>query len=314
MAHQRIAVTLGAFLLALGCEPGRVTASDGKTRVGGASFDGKATSLWREALADPGPTGGDPLLPSVNGAARQQLVKGGAKAVPVLLELLRDGEDPLREAAGLSLVEIGPEAGVGPLVTVLKTRVETNFFRARVKRGAVHALGRFGPENRAAVVALVDALAEEEVVSSEVPDVVAKFGKAAVPRLADALRANNYSVQEKATQALVKIGEPAIPALRDALHDRAFNVRYGVICSLSHMGRGAKVAVPLLIEALKAEQDKHFIRSQAACALGNIGPDAKKAVPQLVELLQDNDEFVRRHAQQALKKIDPKAAADPGLR
>jgi HEAT repeat protein len=55
------------------------------------------------------------------------------------------------------------------------------------------------------------------------------------------------------------------------------------------------------------------IRAGAATALGEMGAPVKVVVPELVKALKDEDETVRKRAGAALKKIDPKAAADAGV-
>jgi HEAT repeat protein len=71
----------------------------------------------------------------------------------------------------------------------------------------------------------------------------------------------------------------------------------------------AAQSVPALIEALKDEQTD--IRRDAAWTLGSFGAEAKCAVPTLAAALRDPQPSVRRAAAQALKKIDPDAAAKP---
>jgi HEAT repeat protein len=62
--------------------------------------------------------------------------------------------------------------------------------------------------------------------------------------------------------------------------------------ALGQLGRKAKAAVPVLVQALK---DPHVhIRKLAALALGDIGPDAKDAIPALAETLNDRHAAVRR--------------------
>jgi len=50
--------------------------------------------------------------------------------------------------------------------------------------------------------------------------------------------------------------------------------------------------------------------------VGEIGPDASHAVPVLIEAAKNNNlkDVVRHAAAEALKKIDPKAVAEAGLK
>jgi HEAT repeat protein len=49
-------------------------------------------------------------------------------------------------------------------------------------------------------------------------------------------------------------------------------------------------------------------------ALGEYGGDANAAVPQLLEALKDPNYSIRNSATNALKKIDPEAAAKAGIK
>jgi hypothetical protein len=57
-----------------------------------------------------------------------------------------------------------------------------------------------------------------------------------------------------------------------------------------------------LIKLLK--DDDHRVRYYGAAWLGQIGPDANEAIPHLRALLDDDDEHVRRAAEDALARIE----------
>jgi HEAT repeat protein len=56
------------------------------------------------------------------------------------------------------------------------------------------------------------------------------------------------------------------------------------------------------------------MRLSAMRGLGNFGPNAQQAIPALLQLLSDLDVAVRFTATNALKKIDPEAAAKAGVK
>jgi HEAT repeat protein len=61
--------------------------------------------------------------------------------------------------------------------------------------------------------------------------------------------------------------------------------------------------------------DTNFtVRVGAARGLGRFGADAHQAVPALVGLLSDANPFVRDAVSNALKEIDPEAAAKAGVK
>jgi HEAT repeat protein len=73
-----------------------------------------------------------------------------------------------------------------------------------------------------------------------------------------------------------------------------------------------RLVVPSLVKALA---DTNFvIRLVAARGLGLFGTNAQPAVPVLVRLLNDRNSRVRPDATNALRKIDPEAAARAGVK
>jgi HEAT repeat protein len=72
-------------------------------------------------------------------------------------------------------------------------------------------------------------------------------------------------------------------------------------------------ATNVLAEKL-TDSDGH-IQYYAADALGRLGPKARAAIPALLGALNDaSSNFIRQHVADALKKIDPDAAAKVGIR
>ena len=104
-----------------------------------------------------------------------------------------------------------------------------------------------------------------------------------------------------------------LPVLMDGLKDRDDWVRQMSANALGPMGRHAAPAIPALM-ALAANREDDM-RDVAILALGRIGPPAKEAVPVLLSVYRENGDKVRHQfAAQALKQIDPKAAAAVGVR
>jgi HEAT repeat protein len=106
-----------------------------------------------------------------------------------------------------------------------------------------------------------------------------------------------YDVRFSAAEALGEVGDKAaVPVLIKALKDNDdFRVR-----AAEALGKiGDKSAVPGLIEALK--DPDYLVRRNAAIILGEIG--YKEAQPGLIEALNDADDNVRRIAIDALGKI-----------
>ena len=71
--------------------------------------------------------------------------------------------------------------------------------------------------------------------------------------------------------------------------------------ALEALGRIRSRDVDLYITALNNREPR--VRLFACEALGRIGKDAEKAIPQLEKLKRDRYDFVRRRAQDAIRRI-----------
>lgn len=147
-----------------------------------------------------------------------------------------------------------------------------------------------------------------------------------VPALAAALKTDKQpSVRGAAAVALGQIKDgTAVPALAGTLSRRLrapgfFNrvrrrkveedefVRRAAAVSLGQIG--GREAVPVLVEALSNARTPDDVRRESARALGLIGDPA--AIPALRSVLTHRDPYLSRIAFEALKKLDPSAAASP---
>jgi len=229
------------------------------------------------------------------------------------LKWLRSAEAKERRAAAFALsTEIGPEgkAAVPALIEALKDEDKD------VRSCAAQALGDIGPEARSAGPALVEALKDKDpAVSFNAVQALSSIGpqaKAVVPALIEALK--DPATRASAADVLGNIGpeaKAAVPALLDALKDKDANTRASAAFALGSIGPEAKAAVPALTEALKEENAS--LRRSAVFALGSIGPGAKPAFPALRELLKDKTSEMRQAVTWALHQIDPKAAKEASI-
>ncbi len=174
-----------------------------------------------------------------------------------------------------------------------------------VRGRAAQALAGFGPEVKATIPALIQALQDEnDFVVSSAAEVLARFGaeaSVAVPALIRALQDERVSVRSSATYALSKMGPEArgaIPALMPILQDESDFVRVNAAAALRTLGVETEVLMPVLIGWL---QDDHL--HGVISLLGAMGADAEAAVPSLVQLLQTEEE--PRYVAAALAKIGP---------
>jgi len=237
---------------------------------------------WDQAADRLTALGEDAVLPlvqaredeNVQRAAHSALMRMGRRAVPRLIEALKNEKPLVRFFAAEVLGDIGPAAkDAAPAITELMS--DQNW---GVRVQAARALGKIGPA-----------------------------GKGAVPALGRALGDTRWEVRQTAAFALGVIGPAAkrtVPAIARLLTDEEENVRRTAALALGLIGPPAKDAVPALRKALGDGNDG--VRCYAAAALGCIGAAANDAAPALKKLAQnDEDEDVRKAAAEALKKIQP---------
>jgi hypothetical protein len=97
------------------------------------------------------------------------------------------------------------------------------------------------------------------------------------------------------------------PALLAATKDTDPMVRNNSLCALSRVLHDPQLTIPVLIAAL--DDTESIVRENAAIGLGRCGQQAKAGVPALVRTLAINNA-----AADALKQIDPEAAAKAGVK
>ncbi len=263
----------------------------------------------------------------------QDLVR---EVVPKLVEALKASEPRVRAAAARALVDLDPPpeivrpvlqkamdeaspevldemldalAGLGEkAVPRLAKALEVEQVRAR----AAAIIARIGPPAKAAVPALVKALADENPETrNEVLFALAAIGAdaaEAVPAIQEALKGSDPKVCYAACYALGKIG-PAAAAAKEDLVDRLADkdqflcvASAWALCQIDPKSpETAAEVVPVLIKAL--EEPEPPTRLHAAEAMGLLGPLAADAEDALKKLQDDPDEGVRAAAAKALKAL-----------
>ena len=177
-----------------------------------------------------------------------------------------------------------------------------------VRSDAIFELAEFIPGSRLAETTLILGLKDPEcevraAALETLGDIEPPLLKA-VPQVIAALRDQDFVAKVWAAYTLgcMKPDDPAaIQALIAAASDP--EVAYDAMAAIGKFGDSAKVAVPLLIEAIKNQ----FCVTAAAEALGGIGPAAKKAIPELRRLLSSRDVLERIAAAEALGGMGPVA-------
>lgn len=244
----------------------------------------------------------------------------------LLLKLLPDSEPEVGRLAAHALGEaakrksIRPELAVPALVNGL---ADTNLGSWQE---TVAALGRFGPEAKPAIPALLNCLSSYDHLQTAL-DCLHSIG--AEPSLIISALNRNLNAEDEVTRwwtarVLGDFGAAAkssVPLLLDAARGQNDRVRTAIYVALQKIDPGVAVAnaktldvnyldpslIPLLIKSLS---DKNALeRRVAANCLAKYGTNGQAAVPALKTALVDEDAKVRSAAADALKKIDPNASA-----
>jgi HEAT repeat protein len=201
---------------------------------------------------------GDRLIREYGGDA---LVSIGKASIPVLLKTLKD-RNPLKRAEAamcLGRIKGEPESVLPALIEALKDR---NF---GVRRASVGALGCFGPEAKEAVAPLIKMLDDKgkpEIgdlriceIAMDALERIGPTAKEAIPKLLLLLKAKDKGLRRWAFHALAGVarGDPAVvKVLLTVLQtDKDIGDRGGAVGALGRMGKTARGAVPALVEALK---------------------------------------------------------------
>jgi HEAT repeat protein len=140
------------------------------------------------------------------------------------------------------------------------------------------------------------------------------MGKAAVPDLITLLDRTNQDISAVAVTCLGNIGpqaNSAVPRLIRFIDDPDRIVRFGTTVTLSRIHMRPELVVPVLATNLSAT---NVILPTTINALAAFGEAAKPAVPILLTFLNQENDYVREATTNALKAIDPEAAAKAGVK
>jgi HEAT repeat protein len=295
-------------------------------RVREPVFQGKRLSMWLRSYSPDGDS------PEVDDAVRTI----GTNAIPTLLGNLQSKDSTLRQALTALGVPYTPaetrhmraEKGFSALgadasnaVPALIEIYEQNF-SPTARRAAANALVEIGPASKQAIPALIKSTASTN--SDVCAFALYTLGRMALeselvdPVLIKALHDPARQVRYDAVFGLANLAfmggdaKPAVPALIEALQDSYIGVRGGAAHALGHIHSDPGIVVPALIKSLHDPDTS--VRIYAAAALGESGTNGRPAVAALGELLSETNQDVSNAAADALKKIDPEAAARAGVK
>ena len=193
-----------------------------------------------------------------------------AATIEPIVDLLKSVDWRVRRAAAVALAGARPDqdAIYARMLIALSDRV-LNDDNWQVRVGAVHTIGKQGPNARHAL-----------------------------PDLFDVLRYDEPGVAEAAIEAIGRVG-PA--GLDMALMDSFPSVRLGAARIVAALGSTAAETTSALAKAMN--ERSIAMRKAAALALGAVGPSASGGLTALVDGLKDADWSVRWASARALGKL-----------
>jgi HEAT repeat protein len=181
----------------------------------------------------------------------------------------------------------------------------------------VYFLQALGSMAKPAIPALSDCLDQPDTVhqaaailSYSGPRGHVDLGPEAIPPLLKAITNADVMIRGNAANALGLLGSKpdlVVPALLRALKDPAPEVRGTAARSFGGFKAEAATIVPPLIETL--DDTNSYVRQGTIWMLGRYRAQASASVPKLLLFLNDPDFQVRKETTDALKLIDPEAAA-----
>ena len=272
----------------------------------------------------------------------------GSRAVPGLIEQLKDEDATARIQAAQWLAKLGPDAHDALPALVDLALHDPNQDASAAAGTAIHTLDLQAAREVVAcyLPALWDAKPEVRRKACAVLGSLGPVAKPAVASLITMLDDTDDVVRERAVGALGMIGIPqtdVITALTKAMHDPSSNVRYRAAAQFVFHIPVTVTSMPTLMELrndndksvaslaqVALEQATHADRQDistlvsllerpgekdyALQQLALLGPDAAAAAPVLVSVLKDNLALNRYLAAEALRAIGPAAEeAVPGL-
>jgi HEAT repeat protein len=265
----------------------------------------------------------------------------GRRAVPGLMDQLRDHDANARILAAQWLAALGPDAmeALPALVDValhdpdqdtgaaasaaVRTldlhaarEIVTGYLPAlwdanpEVRRKACMVLGSLGPVAKPAVASLMTMLDDTDEVVRE--RAVGALGTIGIPQeeivnaLIHAMHDPAAIVRHRAAAQFafhVPVTVGAIPSLLELRHDRDKSVASLAALALERAGQRTRQDIDQLVALLERPGEKDYALQQ----LAQLGPEAADAAPVLIVVLKDSLALNRYLAAEALRAIGPAA-------
>lgn len=239
-----------------------------------------------------------------------------APALPVAINNLTYSDTNLlftvntrfRAVGLIDALKLEPEVSVPALAAEL---TDTNM---TVVSQAAQAIGGFGAQGKAAVPALLMAVASTNAELSccsavSLSQIDTNAFLQSVPVFASLLtNSPNDSIPMRLVQALGRLGPrgySVVPLLLPLLHEPDDIIRMVTTQTLGNLALRPEEVIPALRRGL--HDSSPIVRMESATALGKFGAAARDSVPALIEAAR-NDPTMKGNVSYALSQIDPRAA------
>jgi len=227
----------------------------------------------------------------------------GPTAIPSLLACLDDTDPSIRERSMAILARIGDHKVVEPLLAYLERQCTMEDIvrdPGYSRMAAVRALGILGDVR--AIRPLIEFLSINGQKVEIAAKALAQIGRPALMPLIGALTHGSGQTRNGAARALAHLGEPALAALFERLDDGDTDTRKSVVEALGFFD-ASRVIEPLI---LRLRDSSSGVRGRAAEVLGRLAD--MRAVDPLIASLSDEDDYVRRAVVRALAQVGSEKA------
>jgi HEAT repeat protein len=221
---------------------------------------------------------------------------GDENALEALLELTHDANAELRGAAVLALPKVGGAKAVPRLIEMLKDNGRARYEERPICELAAEALQLIGTKP---ALAALEAWRQGLPIAADngVSEPPVKKSRSRAQQLVQTLADPNWKVRADAIKELSTYKESyVLPAMLKRLKDEDSQVRWAVVRAIE--GRPEPQVLKAFLYALR--DPEYLVADAAAAALGRVGA---AAVPGLRTLLKDKNPDVRGRVVEALGKI-----------
>ncbi|HWF18029.1 MAG TPA: HEAT repeat domain-containing protein [Verrucomicrobiae bacterium] len=234
-------------------------------------------------------------------------------AVPQLIALLKDDDENVRLTAAYCLGCIGDEAK-SAVPDLIKEFEREESVPPNYNPAAACALGKIGPSARAAIPVLTAGLTNRSpnlVVQAALINLHAASITPIVEQLKDTTKQAQWIRAMLIARWCGTNASPAIPLFISALNSTNGMVVDTSLVTFGYIHEQPETCIPVIVPFLASKNVWH--RFNALESLRMFGKAAKLAVPELIRCLDDPELLLRKTATNALREIDPEAAAQHGI-